>query len=137
MSNDPYGSTVNANNQQGNVFPTTTMETSVGNVQVSDKSYDIQGNVVDSSNDTPIDVNAVHGVQQAPQGGLPSTGLTPQFETNVNRTDNVESTDLNQSNQTNEGSLQSGSFSADNSTKSVQQNPEQTFMPHDTMNDAT
>ena len=44
------------------------METVVGNVEVANKSYDIQGNVVDSTGDTPIDVNALQGVQGITEG---------------------------------------------------------------------
>ena len=108
MSNDPYGQSVIPNqNAQDNTFPTTTMETVVGDVKVSDKSDGIGGQVVDSTHDTPIDVNALHNVQ-LPPGGLnaPVTNLAPEVEKSV----------------------------TDGEAKHTQENPEQTFLPHDTMN---
>ena len=38
-------------------YPTSSIDSAIGPVQVSEKSYDIQGNAVDSTQDTPIDVN--------------------------------------------------------------------------------
>lgn len=56
-------------------YSSTTMKTVVGNTQVANCSYDIQGNPVDSTNDTPIDANALQGVT-ATESNLraPSTG---------------------------------------------------------------
>ena len=64
---------------QGNEpFSTTTMQTCVGEVPVMNNSYDIQGNVVDSTMDTPIDVNALYDVQVTDSMlQIPETGLDP------------------------------------------------------------
>lgn len=64
-------------------YPTTTMETVAGNVKVPDQSYGIQGQVVDSTMDTPIDMNAIAGAEAPPSGmQLPETGMLQEFEGN-------------------------------------------------------
>ena len=63
-----------------NAYPTETVPTVVGDVKVSQKSYDIQGQVVDSSHDNLIDVNKIHGVQSVGNFSMPSTGLAPIVE---------------------------------------------------------
>lgn len=80
MSNDPYSQHVPLTKQKDNSFPSHTMGTVVGNVKVQDKSYDVQGALVDSTGDTPIDVNALMHAQ-APKGGLPSTGIQTIVDT--------------------------------------------------------
>ena len=94
------------NEIQSNAFPTTTMRTVVGDVKVADKSYDINGNLVDSSDETPVDVNAIQYVQSVPVTPL---DLTPQLST---------STDS------------STSSSTDNDKNENHENPDQTFRPH-------
>lgn len=86
-------------NQQDNSFPTTTMSTVVGDVKVSDKSFGIGGQVVDSTGDTPIDVNALYGVSAPPEGGLapPATGYDIKLETSGHGASDPVSKNPNQS----------------------------------------
>jgi len=103
MSNDPYGQSVPEGGKD-NTFPTTTVPTVVGNVRVADKSYNVQGQVVDSTNDNLIDVNAIQGVTSPPDGDIvpPSTGYDIKFETN-----------------------------SVGPSQPINENPEQTFLPRD------
>src|SRR6478609_7713521 len=103
MSNDLYNQSVPTEQSQlsGEPYPTTVMETVAGPVEVAEKSYDVQGNPVSSSGDTPIDVNALHGIEVVPsQLEVPSTGMGVEVDT------------------TGQGS-----------SKPVSENPEQTFLP--------
>jgi hypothetical protein len=70
MSNDPRAQKVIPDQKHNQAFPTSTKSTVVGPVKVAEKSYDIQGKVVDSSHDTPLDVNAMHHVTGPAQGTL-------------------------------------------------------------------
>lgn len=54
----------NASTNSQQVFPTVPMNTVVGQVQVAEKSFDVQGKVIDSSNETPLDVNAMHYITE-------------------------------------------------------------------------
>ena len=65
-------------------YPTETVSSVVGDVKVSNKSYDIQGQVVDSSHDNLIDVNKLNGVQPGSfNTTMPSTGISPIVEQNT------------------------------------------------------
>lgn len=79
MSNSPYGNIVPTEQSQlpnSNPFGSTTMKTVVGTTQVADNSYDIQGNPVSSTGDTPIDANALQGVVVTDASlQAPSTGM--------------------------------------------------------------
>lgn len=51
---------------------------------VADNSYDIQGNPVSSKQDTPIDVNALHGVTVTEESLIaPSTGMVTKVDTGI------------------------------------------------------
>lgn len=67
LTDQQYGELTNI--PKDNTFPTVQMKTTVGDVSVNEKSYDVQGNIVDSSQDTPIDVNAMYNTE------LPAEGL--------------------------------------------------------------
>lgn len=103
MSNDPSGQSVQSNSSD-NTYSYTPMQTVVGQVKVADKSYGIGGQVVDSTGDTPIDVNALVGVEAPPNLVTPSTGYGIKLE-------------------------ESGKGGP---SEPVNKNPEQTFLPHDT-----
>jgi hypothetical protein len=119
MSNDPYSQSVLINEsklineeeqeQRQQPYSTTSMKTIVGTVQVADKSYDVQGNPVNSKQDTPIDVNALHGVQPVhSQFQVPSTGKDIQLETSDSKISDSTTT----------------------TPRNTNENPEQTFLPH-------
>jgi hypothetical protein len=102
MSNNPLGQSVKPRNEYDS-YPTTTMHTVVGNIQVADKSYGIQGQVVDSTGDRPIDVNAVAGVQMPAEGmKMPETGMLQELE----------------------------GHETEGPTERILENPEQTFAPN-------
>lgn len=61
-------------------FPTQPMKTVVGTVPVPSQSYDVQGQLVDSNKDTPLDVNAMHGVSSDSVPQMPETGINVQIE---------------------------------------------------------
>lgn len=81
MSNSPYENVVPVQESQlpnSDPYSTTPMQTVVGVSQVANNSYDIQGNPVSSEEDTPIDVNALHGVKVTQESlQAPSTGYLP------------------------------------------------------------
>lgn len=77
MSSDPYNQTVEMN-PQNQTYSSTAVETVVGETNVGNNSYDIFGQQVDSTNDTPIDVNAASYVDTSNLNTeQPSTGLSP------------------------------------------------------------
>ena len=84
MSNSLYSNTVYTEQTQ-EPYGTTSMKTVVGTAQVGNQSYDIQGNVVDSKQDTPIDVNALQGAVVTEESlQAPSTGMVIQVDDGSN-----------------------------------------------------
>ena len=79
MSNSPYENTVPTDSSQlpdSTPFGATPMQTVTGETLVADNSYDIQGNPVDSTGDTPIDANALQGANVTDSSlQAPSTGF--------------------------------------------------------------
>ena len=130
MSNNPVSQSVptKSSGLPNTPYPTTTMETVVGNVQVAEKSYDVQGNVVSSTQDTPIDVNALHGVTKPTEGQLtvPSTGMVTQTSTASSSSSGIPEAPIIRMSQ----DSSSGSTGSMN-TSVVQENPQQTFLPQD------
>lgn len=84
MSNNPYENVVPTEDTQlpdTGPYSTTPMQTVVGVSQVANASYDVQGNAVSSEEDTPLDVNALHGVTVTSESlQAPSTGMVPESQ---------------------------------------------------------
>lgn len=79
MTNYPFSQSVPTSAQDipnNQIYSKTPMQTVVGTAQVAQCSYDVQGEAVGSEQDTPIDVNALHGVTIESESQLqsPSTG---------------------------------------------------------------
>lgn len=103
MSNNPYENIVPTEESQlpnSTPYSSQPMETVVGVTQVANNSFDIFGNQVSSTGDTPIDVNALQGAVVTEESlTAPSTGFLTEVDTSVTVSPQTDST--NQTDDTN------------------------------------